>query len=227
MPVFIPPLGSGETFHATPSKITIDEIVANGAVEFALRKPDKQPLRFAIHQVLLRDVGWKGALSYRVRVRNPEPPGEITASGNVGVWNINHPGQTPVSGEYKFDRADLSVYHGIAGMLSSVGKFGGTLAHVDIAGSTDTPDFEVQSGGHRVQLTTEFSAHVDAIRGDTFLKHVDAHFGRTHILADGSIKESPGGQSKTALIELRVRNGRIEDIFGLFVKAKRALCREL
>jgi hypothetical protein len=24
-----------------------------------------------------------------------------------------------VSGEYKFDRADLSVYHGIAGMLSS------------------------------------------------------------------------------------------------------------
>jgi hypothetical protein len=67
---------------------------------------------------------------------------------------------------------DLSVYHGIAGMLSSVGKFGGTLAHVDIAGSTDTPDFEVQSGGHRVQLTTEFSAYVDAIRGDTFLKHV-------------------------------------------------------
>src|ERR1700730_16298997 len=58
-----PPFGSGETFHATLSKITIDEIVANGAVlEFALRKPDKQPLRFEIHEALLRDVGWKGAL---------------------------------------------------------------------------------------------------------------------------------------------------------------------
>ena len=223
MHVFIPPFGSGEAFHATPSKVTIDEIVANGAVlEFALRKPDKQPLRFEIHEALLRDVGWKGALSYRVRVRNPEPPGEITASGNFGVWNINHPGQTPVSGEYKFDQADLSVYHGIAGMLSSVGKFGGMLAHIDIAGSTDTPDFEVQSGGHRVQLTTEFSAYVDATHGDTFLKHVDAHFWRTHVVAEGSIKESLGGQSKTALIDLSVRNGRIEDILGLFVKAKRA-----
>ena len=103
-----------------------------------------------------------------------------------------------------------------------MGKFGGTLAHCDIAGSTDTPDFEVQSGGHRGQLTTEFNAYVDAIRGDTFLKHGDAHFGRTHVVADGSIKESPGGQSKTALIDLRVRNGRIDDILGLFGKAKRA-----
>jgi AsmA-like C-terminal region len=222
MHIFIPPFGSGGTFHTTPSKITIDEIVANGTVlEFALRKPDQQPLRFEIHNALLRDVGWNGALSYWVKVRNPEPPGEITASGKFGVWNINDPGQTPVSGEYKFDQADLSVYHGIAGMLSSAGKFGGVLAHIDIAGSTDTPDFEVQSGGHRVRLTTEFSAYVDATRGDTFLKRVDAHFGRTHVIAEGSIAESPGGQSKTALIYLRASNGRIEDILGLFVKAKR------
>jgi hypothetical protein len=223
MHVFIPPFGSGETFHTTPSKITIDEIVANGAMlEFALRNPNQQPLRFEIHEALLRDVGWKGALTYRLRARNPEPPGEITAWGNFGVWNINFPGQTLVSGEYRLDNADLSVYHGIAGMLSSVGKFNGMLAHIDIAGSTDIPDFEVQSGGHRVQLNTDFSAYVDAIHGDAFLKHVDAHFWRTHVVAEGSIKESSSGQNKTALIDLRVRNGHIEDILGLFVKAKRA-----
>jgi hypothetical protein len=222
MYIFIPPFGSGATFHTTPSKITIDEIVANGAVlEFALRKPDKQPLRFEIHDALLRDVGWNGALSYWVKVRNPEPPGEITASGKFGVWNINDPGQTPVSGEYKVDHADLSVYHGIAGMLSSVGKFGGMLAHIDITGSTDTPDFEVQSGGHRVQLITEFSAYVDATHGDTFLKRVDANFLRTHIVAEGSIAQSHGGQSKTALIDLSVNSGRIEDLLRLFVKADR------
>jgi hypothetical protein len=222
MHIFIPPFGSGETFHTTPSKITIDEIMANGAVlEFASSKPDQQPLRFEIHNALLRDVGWNGALSYAVKVRNPEPPGEITASGKFGVWNINDSGQTPVSGEYKFDQADLSVFHGIAGMLSSVGKFDGVLAHIDISGSTDTPDFEVQSGGHRVQLTTEFSAYVDATRGDTFLKRVDAHFGRTHVVAEGSIAGSPGGQGKTALIDLKASNGRIEDILRLFVKADR------
>lgn len=221
--IFIPAFGSGATFHTSPSKITIDQIVANGAVlEFALRKPGKQPLRFEIHEALLRDVGWNGPLSYRVKVRNPEPPGEITASGQFGVWNTNDPGQTPVSGEYKFDQADLSVYHGIAGMLSSAGKFGGTLAHINIAGSTNTPDFEVQSGGHRVQLTTEFSAYVDATHGDTFLKRVDAHFSRTHVVAEGSIAGSPGGQGKTALIELRASNGRIEDVLRLFVKADRS-----
>ena len=78
MHISIPPFGSGETFHTTPSKITIDEIVANGTVlEFASGKPDQQPLRFDIHDALLRDVGWSGALSYWVKVRNPEPPGEI------------------------------------------------------------------------------------------------------------------------------------------------------
>jgi AsmA-like C-terminal region len=222
MHISIPAFGSGETFHTTPSKITIDEIVANGTVlEFASSKPDQQPLRFEIHDALLRDVGWNGALRYWVKVRNPEPPGEITASGKFGVWNINDPGQTPVSGEYKFDQADLSVYHGIAGALSSVGEFGGVLAHIDIAGSTDTPNFEVQSGGHRVQLTTEFSAYVDATRGDTFLKRVDAHFWRTHVVAEGSIAGSSGAPGKTALIDLSVSNGRIEDILRLFVKADR------
>ena len=222
MHVFIPPSGSGETFHTAPSKIIIDEIVANGAVlEFALRKPDQQPLRFEIHDALLRGVGWNGALSYWVKVRNPKPPAEITASGKFGVWNINDPGQTPVSGEYKVNQADLSVYHGIAGMLSSVGKFGGVLAHIDIMGSTATPDFEVQSGGHRVQLTTEFGAYVDATRGDTFLKRVDANFLRTHVVAQGSIAQSSSGQDKTALIDLSVSNGRIEDLLRLFVKADR------
>jgi hypothetical protein len=222
MHISIPRFGSGETFHTTPSKITIDEIVANGTVlEFALHKPDQQPLRFEIHDALLRDVGWNGPLSYSVKVHNPEPPGEITASGKFGVWNINDPGQTPVSGEYKFVQADLSVYHGIAGVLSSVGKFGGVLAHVDITGSTDTPDFAVHSGGHRVQLTTEFNAYVDATRGDTFLKRVDAHFWRTHVVAQGSIAGSSGGPGKTALIDLSVSNGRIEDLLRLFVKADR------
>ena len=222
MLISIPPFGGGQTFHTTPSKITIGEIVANGTVlEFAASKPDQQPLRFEIHDASLRNVGWNGALSYWVKVRNPEPPGEITASGKFGVWNLNDPGQTPVSGEYKFDQADLSVYHGIAGVLSSVGKFSGVLAHIDIAGSTDTPNFEVQSGGHRVQLTTEFSAYVDATGGDTFLKRVDAHFWRTHVVAQGSIAESSGGQGKTALINLSVSNGRIEDLLRLFVKADR------
>ncbi|MGA7218061.1 MAG: hypothetical protein WBX38_07095, partial [Candidatus Sulfotelmatobacter sp.] len=214
--IVIPPFGSGETFRATPSKITIDEIVANDALlEFALRKPDTPPLRFEIHEIALHNVGWNGPLSYRVKVKIPEPPGEIAAEGNFGVWNINEAGETPVSGEYKFDHADLSVYGGIAGTLSSAGKFSGTLRHIDIFGTTNTPDFEVQSGGHPVQLIADFTAYVDATHGDTFLKHVDAHFGRTHVVAEGSIAESPEGHGKAAIIDLYAQNGRIEDMLML------------
>ncbi|MGA8431088.1 MAG: AsmA-like C-terminal region-containing protein [Candidatus Sulfotelmatobacter sp.] len=221
--ILIPPFGSGQTFHTTPSKITIGEIVANDALlEFAVHKPDTPPLRFEIHELTLHNVGWSGALSYRVRVKNPEPPGEISAEGKFGVWNLKEPGQTPVSGAYKFDHADLSVYGGIAGTLSSAGKFSGVLKHIDIAGTTDTPDFEVQSGGHPVQLIADFNAYVDAIHGDTFLNHVDAHFGRTHVVADGSIAKSPEGHGKVAIINLYAQGGRIEDILMLFVGGNKA-----
>src|SRR5271165_96360 len=223
MEISIPAFGSGQSFHAQRSTIAIGEIIANGAtLEFALRNPDKPPLRFDIHQVSLRDVGWTGPLTYHVKVHTPDPPGEVTASGKFGIWNDGDPGETPVSGEYKFEKADLSVYGGIAGTLSSAGKFDGMLKHIDISGTTDTPDFEVRSGGHPVQLKSEFSAYVDATHGDTFLKRVDAHFRRTHVVAEGSIASSATGQGKTALINLSSPGGRIEDILGLFVNAARS-----
>ena len=220
--IFVPSQAS-QPFHTQRSTISIGELVANGAtLEFAGHDPDKPPLRFDIHEATLQDIGWKGALIYRVRVHNPEPPGEVTASGKFGVWSQDNPAQTPVSGEYKFEHANLSVFHGIAGMLSSGGKFSGTLGHIDISGSTDTPDFKVTSGGHPVQLLADFSAYVDATHGDTFLKRVDAHFGKTRVVATGSIARTVHGKGKTALIDLKSDNGRIEDMVGLFVKASRA-----
>jgi hypothetical protein len=69
---------------------------------------------------------------------------------------------------------------------------------------------------------TTFSAYVDATRGDTYLERVDAHFWRTHVVAEGSIAGSPGHKGKMAVIDLEARRGRIEDILGLFVKERRA-----
>ena len=223
MLVSIPPFDTHSKFHTTPSTITIAEIVANGsAVEFGSSDPGNKPLRFDIHEALLRDVGWKGPLTYRVNVHNPKPPGDVTAQGEFGLWNQTAAGETPISGDYKFEQADLSVYGGIAGKLSSTGKFGGKLAHIDISGTTDTPNFEVKSSGHAVRLTTQFSAYVDATRGDTFLKQVDANFWKTHVVAQGSIASSPGGKGKTALIDLRARNARIQDVLLLFDETNRA-----
>jgi hypothetical protein len=145
-----------------------------------------------------------------------------SAEGNFGVWNLSAPGETPISGKYKFEQADLSVYEGIAGKLASAGKFAGKLAHIDISGTTDTPDFSVKSSGHSVHLTTHFSAYVDATHGDTFLKRVSADFLKTHIVAQGSVAGSPQGKGKTALIDLSSNNARIEDLLRLFIQANRA-----
>ncbi len=222
MHVEIPPFGAGAPFHTTKSKLTIGEIIANGtAIDFDSKNPESPPLRFLIREASLQNVGWSGPMTYRLKARNPKPPGEITTSGKFGVWTQTDPGETPISGEYKFEQADLSVYDGIAGKLSSIGKFGGKLSHIDISGETQTPDFEVKSGRHPARLTTQFSAYVDGTRGDVFLKRVDAAFWRTHIIAEGSIAKPTAGDGKTAVIHLQANDARIEDLLRLFVKADR------
>ncbi|MGA9511806.1 MAG: hypothetical protein WBV55_24505 [Candidatus Sulfotelmatobacter sp.] len=223
MVVTVPPFGTGKALHTTQSKITIAEIVANGSViEFASKDPANKPLRFDVQEAVLRNVGWGSPLTYRVKVHNPEPPGEVTAEGTFGVWNLTDASETPISGKYRFVDADLSVYQGITGKLSATGEFEGKLAHIDISGHTDTPDFEVTSGGHPVHLTTKFSAYVDATHGNTYLKQVDGDFWKTHVEARGSVATSANGKGKTALIDLQTRRARIEDLLLLFVQAKRA-----
>ena len=221
--MFIPPFGSNVTFTTQHSNLVVDEIVANGTVvEFARNDPSNKPVLFEVQRALLHDVEWSRPIAYDLKFHNPEPPGEIATRGKFGVWIKGNPGETPMSGEYTFDGADLSVYRGIAGMLSSKGKYGGLLKHIDIAGNTEIPDFEVKSGGHKINLITRYSAYVDAIHGDTFLKRVEANFARTRVIAEGSIAGIKGRKGKTALLNLSSTQGRIEDILGLFVKAPRS-----
>ena len=223
MHVIIPPFGTEKRWHTEHSKIVVEEIIADGAiVEFASRNQQKGSLRFDIHKAALRDVGWMKPLRYNLKLRNPEPPGELAVSGEYGLWNTGDPGDTPISGEYTFERADLGVYGGIAGLLASKGKFSGVLKHIAISGATDVPDFEVKSGRHPVELITNFSAYVDATHGDTFLERVDAHFGRTQAIVQGSVAGAQGSKGKAALLDLSSPRGRIEDILGMFVKEPRA-----
>ena len=96
---------------------------------------------------------------------NPKPLGDIASSGNFGPWNADEPSDTPVNGSYSFTHADLSTTHGIAGMLSSQGKYSGQLDTITVDGTTDTPDFSVDVSGHKVDLTTQFHAIVNGTNG--------------------------------------------------------------
>jgi AsmA-like C-terminal region len=218
--IVIPPFGSKVSFNTRHSRIVVDHLQANGSiVEFTSRDPRKRPFRFDVHEALLSDVRWGAPIRYELKLHNPEPPGELSVGGKFGSWTTGHPEQTPISGTYSFDHADLGVYGGIAGELTSKGKFEGSLQHINISGTTDIPDFEVKSGGHKVRLQARFDAFVDATQGDTFLQRVEAHLGQTTVLAQGSIANSKGGKGKWTQLRLSTRRGRIEDILGLSVEA--------
>jgi hypothetical protein len=136
-------------------------------------------------------------MSFRATLINAKPPGEIQSTGKFGPWQAHEPGLTPVSGRYTFQNADLSVFRGIAGVLSSEGSYQGVLDHISLEGRTDTPDFSVRVSGHPVHLTTQFKAVVDGTGGNRLLAPVNAQFGHSAVSAWGSVEGEPGVKGKT------------------------------
>jgi hypothetical protein len=90
------------------------------------------------------------AMPFEATLTNAVPPGEIVTRGSFGPWQGPEPGETPLAGTFTFDRADLSVFKGISGILSSRGTFGGTAGAHQGPQETETPLFEVKAGGHPV-----------------------------------------------------------------------------
>jgi hypothetical protein len=224
MHILIPSGESGEHFQ-TPkrSTIVIDDLIADGAIlELASHEPGKQPLKFVFDKFSLIAVGSRGPASYSAKFSNPEPPGEIITQGQFGPWNADDVGKTPVSGEYLFQQADLGMFKGVAGILSSSGKFWGMLDHIDVQGTTDTPNFTVVSSSHIVQLRTQFQAAVNGKNGDTYLQAVMANFWNTTVRSEGSIAGNAGEKGKTSSIDLATKDGRIEDLLRLFTRSKQA-----
>lgn len=224
MHILVPSKATGERFE-TPQRPTveIDDLVANGAIlEVASSDPDKRPLKFDFHEFILRHGGGNGPASFGAKLFNPEPPGEISTKGKFGPWNTNNVGKTPVSGEYLFERADLGVFHGISGFLSSSGKFDGELDHIEVDGNTDAPLFAVTVSSHQVDLRTQFHAVVNGENGDTFLKQVATTFGKTTVWTAGSVAGEAGHVGKTTALDLMAKDGRIQDLLLLFTQSPHA-----
>jgi len=176
-------------------------------------------LRFDIQELKLKSVSQNQPLTYEVALHNSLPPGEIQSHGQFGPWNSEHPGETPLRGEYTFKDGDLGVFKGIAGTLSSDDKFQGILKHIEAGGSIDIPNFEVTHTRHSVHLKTQFHAFVDGTNGDVQLERVNAALLKTTILGRGEIASKPGEHGKTASLDFTVNDGRIQDVLWLFVRA--------
>ena len=226
--VLVPPKSAGPAKSIMPltdpkagNTLPISDIDVEGAdLEFISEKRDAKPYRISIQKLKLGNVGGPGQISYTASLENTEPPGEVHATGKFGPWDANEPGASPLSGSYTFGRANLGVFHGISGILSSQGKFTGTLGGVHCDSTASIAGFRVAGGSQSVDLSTAVHADVDAVNGDTFLRDVQSRFLNTVVLSSGSIAGQQA-DGKMVAVDLTVNDGRVDDLLRLFSDSAR------
>jgi hypothetical protein len=181
-------------------------------------KPGKLPLEFDIEKLKMTTIGAGSPMHFDAKLTNPKPVGQIDSTGLFGPWQPDNPRQTPVSGSYSFDHADLGTIKGIGGNLSSTGKYSGVLDKIVVDGSTDTPDFRIAISGRAVPLHTNFHAIVDGTTGDTYLQAVQAKILSTSLVAKGSVVrlKDPGGHRVE--LDVVIEKGNIDDLLKLAVR---------
>jgi hypothetical protein len=209
-----------ERQHRTVPSVIVDEIVINDTdLVIIPRKPGKAPLDWDIHDLVLKSVGANKPFDFRGNLTNGKPVGEIATTGEFGPWDADEPGDSPVSGVYKFTNADLGPFPGIAGILSSTGKYDGRLNEIQVEGETDTPDFSLDKVGNPVPLHTKYSATVDGTNGDTYLHPVNATLGHSLIVANGSVVKSNEKKGHYITLDVVSQKARLEDILRLATKS--------
>jgi len=199
-------------------KIVVDEIVCDDSkLVIGTLKPDKDPQDYELSHIVMRDVGPNAPWNYDATLVNAIPTGDIHAKGTFGPWNNDSPGDSTVTGHYTFDHADLDTIKGIGGILSSVGEFTGQLDNIVVDGTTETPDFSLDTANHAMPLHTKFHAIVDGTNGDTYLRPVEARLGESDFTCNGAIINVKG-KGHMIDLDVKVPNGRIQDFLQLAVK---------
>ena len=213
--------GRSESRRKAPRRdVRVDRIeVRQGVLLIVPDQAGKLPLRFDLEEVVMNDFSFEGSAPYAARLTNPKPTGRIDSVGRFGPWNTEEPRQTPLSGTYLFERAQLDTIKGIGGTLTSRGQFGGVLGRIAVEGTTTTPDFQLAYARQPIRLDTRFQATVDGTSGDTYLEEVHATLGESLILARGSVAGAPGAKGRTIALDVQLDQGRLEDFLRLAVKA--------
>jgi hypothetical protein len=204
-------------------KILVEKIICTDSrLVIDTAKPDKEPKHFELQRIELRDVGPTAPWQYEATLVNAIPRGDIHATGTFGPWNTESPGDSTVTGHYTFDHADLNTIKGIGGILSSVGDFQGQLDRIVVDGTTETPDFTLDTANHPIPLHTDFHAIVDGITGDTYLQPVKAKLRNSSFTASGAVVNIKN-VGHTIDLDIDVPSGQMLDFLDLAVKTEPAV----
>lgn len=222
--IFIPPRTDANPEKRNPAappvgEWYIDRLTATDAsLRIGVREPGMPPREFYIHQLAMSAVGADRAMTFDAELTNPKPVGEIQSKGTFGPWQKDSPSLTPLQGTYAFSNADLATFKGIAGILTSDGRYRGVLERIEADGTTSTPDFRLSVGGNAVPLTTHYQAVIDGTNGNTVLKRIDAVLGQTKMSVSGAVIGMKGVDGRTITLDVHIPGGRLEDLLRLAVK---------
>jgi hypothetical protein len=199
--------------------LVIDEIVSKDALlETLPRDAGHVPRDFMIHSLALHSFSFENPSPFLVTLTNPVPAGEIDSAGQFGPWKADQPGDTPVSGTFRYAHADFSSIKGLSGIMSSQGSYSGSLDRIDVQGTTEMPDFALAIVGNPMRLLTRYVAVVDGTNGNTYLTSVDARLGNSPIHVSGQIVGVPGVHGRKILLDASSHDARAEDLTHLAVK---------
>jgi hypothetical protein len=182
------------------------------------RTPGRCPLRFDIQSLQLESGEAGASMKYNASLTNAKPPGKIHSAGTFGPWSAGEPGDTPITGDYLFEKADLGVFAGIAGTLQSSGRFEGTLSAITVRGQASVPDFRLRMTGSPVPLIARFTVLVDGTNGNTILQPLAASLGSTNFTTSGGIIRHEANQPRALSLDVAMPNGNLRDVLRLAMK---------
>ena len=222
MDISIPPKGQANPSGKSKSdavNVEIHEIVAKDSRLVIMPKiSGKPPLIFDLAYLRLESTGQDLPVNYDAWLTNPKPRGLVHSNGSFGPWASTEPGDTPLSGKYTFDHADLSTFSAIAGILNSTGEFEGTLSAITAKGKAFVPDFQLKSAGHPAPLTANFEVLVDGGNGNTILKPVRATLGSTAFTTSGGVIKKNGDLQRSIALDVTMPAGNLKDVLRLATK---------
>lgn len=209
----LPYKAKGEQKPVPPRFSQIGQLqFSDSILTFPLFPSDPHPLTFTTTNLTLNDLSLSRAGSFSAEISINKPQGQLRVSGEIGPWDWKDMGRTPVSGSFSIARADLASFGGIRGLLGASSRFGGPLNQVSCDGSVTVPDFQVSKSTHSVNLSTTFSALINATNGDVHLAQAESHFNKTIVDSQGFIAYDTAQSREFASLRLSIEQGQVSDV---------------
>ncbi|HEX8925570.1 MAG TPA: hypothetical protein VF786_07240 [Terriglobales bacterium] len=199
-------------------QIQLDRFVLRDS-ELQVKDRSSKPVTFVVPQLEIRGLGAPKAGSFSATINLPLPQMTVETTGAFGPFVKGNIDATPVSGEFKVDRATLAPFDALRGKLTSSGKFNGTFGTVDLVGNASSPDFALTKVGHELPVSADFRAQVTIKNGEITFRSIEAELGTTSIHGNGVI--SPIRQDAPGFLNLdfTAPSGSVNDLLWLFSKA--------